>query len=145
VLATGSSEDGDHTVVFSETEMSEYLSKCSPSYVAGASKERFLLQKELYQKVFDNESTAVDIQLAPGGGSTVITVAATNILPEQLVLALANYLRCMGLEIRVLTLDCIEAPREIPEHSTGYVVMGQISVTVTFCLLACRGHVYIVL
>lgn len=149
------------TVVFSETEMSDYLSKCSPEYLHGINTGRFLVQKDLYQQVLNNEITAVDIRPGPGCGSgealfdgtgaqmellgnsytaenvpltnatgtTVITVASTNTLPERMVLALAHYLRTQGLEIDRLTLDCIEAPRDIPDHTTGYVLMSQVVVT----------------
>lgn len=98
---------------FSQASIQQYLDRVAPHYVANSNPRRFLVQKEMYDKVRFNDGTVVKIDPYVGSGSgsmSWITVAAANVLPEVLLRLQSAIISARGLDITRAHLDFVEAP-----------------------------------
>lgn len=116
-------------------ELSDYLAKCSPSYVARSTPRRFLLQKELYDIVRGTDASAVRIEDyhgssgPPTGSAAWVTIATGNMIPEVLLKITTGVLTARKMDIWRAHMDTVYDPAltipkdgAIPE-SKGYVTM----------------------
>ena len=83
--------------------MKAYVARCSPSYVRLSDPRRFLMQQDLFFKVWDSESAAVHLEPAvtPGSHDAWITIAASNVLPEVLLRLSTNIIMGHGVNVQV--------------------------------------------
>lgn len=70
----------------SRASILDYIHRCSPAFVRLSDPRRFLIQRELFEKVRGSEGVALHMELAEKGShETWITIAASNVLPEVLL------------------------------------------------------------
>lgn len=96
----------------SQTAIAEYLKRVSPNYAANSNARRFLIQRELFEKVRGTDNSAVHIEPAKHNGnatnSSWVTIAAANVLSEVLLRLCSGVITARGLDISRAHLDIID-------------------------------------
>lgn len=119
--------------LFEGAALDEYLAKCTPEYVANSNPRRFLIQRELYEKVKGSDASAVHIEKyrsydSPVGGTAAwITVAAANTDTDTLVKATSTLLLSKGLDIWRVHLDRVHDPLNDYEDAAGKAAKGYVT------------------
>jgi len=110
--------------LFSETSLNEYASRCTPGYVKNSDPRRFLIQRDMYEKVRNSESTAIHIEAAgQTAGAHWISIAAANTQPEVLLRLSSNILASRKLTVGRSHLDVVRDPENSTEEIAGSVTM----------------------
>lgn len=117
----------DHTApvyndLFSESSLSEYLNRVTPSYVENTQPRAFMAQRNLFEKVRGTDGTAVSMYPAENDG-TWIAIAAANVLPEVLLRILSSITSARGLDITRAHLDSIACPETSTADMPSNVTM----------------------
>jgi glutamate dehydrogenase len=98
--------------LFDQDALDKYMEMCSADYVAISDPRRFCLQREMYDRVSGTE--AVDILVDDdkdwGEGSKMVTIAATNMLPERFMQAIAVHLDAFQINIKRAHVDVVLEP-----------------------------------
>lgn len=125
--------------LFERDALSQYISHCSPGYINTTSPRRFMIQRELYEKVRGTEGSAVHFENYQGTGGPAnagwVSIAAGNVLPDVLLRTTARMLKAHGIDIWRVHLDQVHDPLlTIPKDGdvpaqTGYVSLLRILVT----------------
>lgn len=109
--------------LFSAASMGDYVGRVSPVYARTSDPRRFLIQRELFEKVRGTESSSVHVESV--GENSWVTIAASNVLPEVLLRLSSNIISARGLDILRAHLDTVQDPANaIPEiPNSGSVTM----------------------
>jgi len=112
-----------HSDLFSAESMRDYMSRVSPIYARTSDPRRFLIQRELFEKVRGTESSAVHVESV--GDNSWITIAASNVLPEVLLRLSSGIISARGIDIQRAHLDTVQDPANaVPEiPNSGSVTM----------------------
>jgi hypothetical protein len=123
----------EYCQLFTEDSLNEYFSKITPSYVANGDPRRFLIQRQMYEKVKNNDGAVVNIEpyyaSANPQSQSWITIAAANVLPEVLLRLTSAILAARGLDIGRAHLDSVSAPETSSAELPGQVTMLRLLVT----------------
>ena len=104
----------DHSM-FSYENILSYISRCTSSYVKLSNPRRFLIQRQLYEKVNNTDSVEVHIEPYTGLGgppstsAAWITIAAGNVVPEILLRVTSLVLSRHEVDIYRAHLDIIKS------------------------------------
>lgn len=124
---------GDKTVpkyseLFSDANLDEYIKNISPSYASKSIPRRFLIQREMYERVRGSEGAEVHIE-AFEPTSSWVTIAAANVLPEVLLRLCSSMIAARGLDVSRAHLDSVLDPsNNLPDH-VGNVTMLRLLVS----------------
>ena len=102
----------------------DFIRRCSPAFVRLSDPRRFLIQRELFEKVRWSEGVALHMEPAEKGShETWITLAASNVLPEVL-LRLCTYV-LVGHQVNVQRahLDSVNNPEYHSGDIPAFVTM----------------------
>ena len=116
-----------YSELFNEKNMAEYLEKITPSYARQSNARRFLIQREMYEKVRGSEGALVHIE--PFEASTWITIAAANVLPEVLLRLCSAIISARGLDVARAHLDSVADPTNNTPDTAGNVTMLRLLVS----------------
>lgn len=118
-----------YSELFSEKSMTDYLTKVSPSYAHNSTPRRFLIQRELYEKVRGTESAVVQVeQSKEDGAASWISIAAANTLPEVLLRLSSSMLASRHIDITRCHLDVVRDPENATDTIPGFVSMLRLRV-----------------
>lgn len=126
---------GDESVpkyseLFSDASMEEYLTKMTPSYASKSIPRRFMIQREMYERVRGSEGAEVHIE-AFEPNSSWVSIAAANVLPEVLLRLSSAMIAARGLDVSRAHLDSVLDPaNNLPDH-VGNVTMLRLLVSST--------------
>lgn len=112
--------------LFGDSALDEFLARCPANYVENTDPRRFMVQRAMYEKVRNNDGTAVLIEPYTGSSApstaSWITLTASNVLPEVLLKIVAGILSGRSLDITRSYMYEIDSPEtsipEIPGHVT---------------------------
>jgi len=117
-----------YSELFNEANMEAYLKNITPSYAAKSIPRRFLIQREMYEKVKGSEGVLVHIEPFEANSSWV-SVAAANVLPEVLLRLCSAMTSARGLNVSNAHLDSVLDPtNNLPDH-IGNVTMLRLLVS----------------
>ena len=92
----------------SRSSILDYIRRCSPAFVRLSDPRRFLIQRELFERVRWSEGVALHMELAEKGShETWITLAASNVLPEVLLRLCTGVLVGHQVNIQRAHLDSV--------------------------------------
>lgn len=113
-----------------EKELKDYWPRLTPLYVQTVEPHKFLVQKELFDKVRGTESSTVHVELYDGveaasSQSHWVTIASANVLPEVLLRLSSSMISSYGGNIVRAHLDTVQdKDNATPDVSaSGYVTM----------------------
>jgi glutamate dehydrogenase len=112
----------------SDEAMKEYYGLCDGNYVRNSSPRRFLIQREMFEKVKGTDTTEIHMEKsklvdsAGDGEGMWLSMASANILPSRLLRLSSRILALQGLSILRAHLDTVEDPKGF-EDSYGTVTM----------------------
>ena len=119
--------------LFGDAAMDDYLTRITPSYASTFTHpRRFLVQRELFEKVRYNDGAEVRIEPYSGSDNAAgklkdmawITVAASNVLPEVLFALTSGILKSRNFDIERSHLDKVSShPENSTEEMPGSVTM----------------------
>lgn len=116
--------------IFSDAALDAYLVKTTPSYATNSDPRRFLIQREMYEKVRGTDGSVVQMEALPGETAlTWITIAAANVLPEVLLRLSSNIIAAKGLDINRAHLDSVNDPENSTKELAGQVTMLRLLVS----------------
>eukprot|EP01038_Epipyxis_sp_PR26KG_P010640 gene10640-14290_t len=122
--------------LFDEANLKSYFERISPSYARSSTPRRFLVHRELYEKVYTNDGTAVHIELHPDSvtglldkSTAWVTIAAANVLPEVLLRLCSAIITARKLNISKASLDSIASPENSTPEIAGQVTMLRLLVS----------------
>jgi glutamate dehydrogenase len=135
-----------YSAIFDPENLGSFVRRCSPEYIQNSSPRRFMIQRELYEKVRGSDNSAVHFENYMGAesmwymgegspSSAWITIAAGNVLPEVLLQSASRMLSSRGIDITRLHLDqIVDEDNEIPADgdkplSPGFVTMVRLLVS----------------
>lgn len=121
-----------YSELFSDASMEDYIKRLTPQYVDHSNPRRFMIHRELFEKVRDNDGTVVKLEPYHGSGSgslTWITVAAANVLPEVLLRLQSAIISARGLDINRAHLDSIDCPEISIANIPGQVTLLRLLVS----------------
>lgn len=112
-----------YSELYSNASMDEYLKKITPSYAENSDPRRFLIQKQLYEKVKGTEGSAVHVERGPTENLNWITIAASNVLPEVLLRLSSSIISSKSLDIVRAHLDEVADPSNSTAEIPGQITM----------------------
>jgi glutamate dehydrogenase len=130
---TATAEDGAHILAKVESPeereaLTQYFSCCHPAYVKYTTPERFLVHRNLYEKVQGMDK--IEVRFDKGSEDKVwITLAANNALAEPLLSKITKLLCVRGVNIEQLFMDKIADPSNCIGDQPGAVCMVRIQST----------------
>lgn len=88
--------------IFGKEAMDAYLKKCSLSYAQKSNPRRFMIQKEMYEKLRGTDGSAVHIEphFNVDESNAWISIAAANVLPEVLLRLCSGIITARGFDIK---------------------------------------------
>jgi hypothetical protein len=111
-----------YSELFNDANMSDYISKITPSYASKSNPRRFLIQREMYEKVRSTEG--VDVHIEPfEANSSWVTIAAANVLPEVMLRLCSGVVSAKGLDVGRAHLDSVMDPTNNTPDTAGNVTM----------------------
>ncbi|RLN91750.1 hypothetical protein BBJ28_00018869, partial [Nothophytophthora sp. Chile5] len=123
--------------VFEPAAVDEFLNHCNTMYVQFSNPRRLAWQMQLFRNVQGTEGVAVDVEhgwekrseenkLASGGGvpQSMLTIAASNVIPKGFMQKAAMYLGLCQLNVVRAHLDVVKDPN----NHGGHVAMIRILV-----------------
>ncbi len=114
----------NNSALFTEAALSEYATRITPAYAKSSDVRRFLIQREMYEKVRNSESAVVHIEQAEGNnGSAWISVAAANTQPDVLLRLSSNILASRHMSVGRAHLDVVRDPENSTDEIPGSVTM----------------------
>lgn len=105
-----------YSEIFSEKSLEEYLKNCSAGYGSKTSPRRFMIQREMFEKVRGTEGSEVHLEPFETN-STWVSIAAANVLPEVLLRLSSAILSARDLDVSQAHLD------SVVDSSNGNVTM----------------------
>lgn len=111
-----------YSELFSEASLEDYLKRVNTHYVVHSDPRRFLIHRELYEKVRNSDAAAVKIEPHKNEGSWV-TIAAANVLPEVILRLCSGVITARGLDISRAHLDVVNNPETSSAGIDGNVVL----------------------
>lgn len=105
-----------YSEIFSEKSLEEYLKNCSAGYGSKTSPRRFMIQREMFEKVRGTEGSEVHVEPFETG-STWVSIAAANVLPEVLLRLSSAIIAARDLDVSQAHLD------SVVDGSNGSVTM----------------------
>lgn len=125
-----------YSEMFTEKAMEEYINNISRSYAQHSHPRRFMVQRELYEMVKDNDSTAVHVEphlkeptTSEGYAQAMISIASANVLPEVLLRLCSGIVSAKHIDIQRAHLDIVKAPESSTPEMEGNVTMLRLLVT----------------
>jgi len=120
--------------LFEQAALDEYMAMCSADYVAISDPRRFCLQREMYDRVSGTEAVdvVVDDDTDWGEGSKMVTIAATNMLPERFMQAIAVHLDAFKINIKRAHVDVVLQPGA---HASDHINYDEHREFVVMCRL----------
>mmetsp|Transcript_19339 Transcript_19339/g.32807 ORF Transcript_19339/g.32807 Transcript_19339/m.32807 type:complete len:724 (+) Transcript_19339:132-2303(+) len=119
--------------LYGEAAMTDYLKRITTNYARQSNPRRFLIQKELYEKVRGTERTAVHIEPYKGNedenSRCWVTIAAANVLPEVLLRLGSALVSDRGLDIGRSHMDSIRDVEGDTQDSSAAVTVLRLLVT----------------
>ena len=109
-------------VLYSQQSMKDYFELCQQGYAKNSSPRRFLIQREMFERVKGTDSTVVHYEVCEADGRKWISIASANIYPRRLLRLCANILRIKGLNCTRAHMDTVRDPQGF-EDSYGTVSM----------------------
>jgi glutamate dehydrogenase len=128
-------ESGAH---FEPEAVDAFLNKCNTMYVQYSNPRRLAKQMELFQRVHGTEGVVVDVEhkwetrseenkyAASGVPQTMLTIAASNVIPKSFMQKAATYLGLCNLNVVRAHLDVVKDPAS--NNGDGHVAMIRILV-----------------
>lgn len=118
--------------LFSEAALTTFIPKVTPNYIKDVTPQRFMFHRELYEKVHNNDGTAIkiDIPQSEGPGNLAwITIAAANVLPEVLLRLTSNIVTSRNLDISRAHLDSLVSTENSTPEIPGNVTLLRLLVS----------------
>ena len=114
-----------YSETFSEANMDAYLKNLPASYASKSTPRRFLIQKEMYDRVKGAEVHIEEFEPT----SSWVTIAAANVLPDVLLRLSSSMIAARGLDVSRAHLDSIlDETNNLPDH-VGNVTMLRLLVS----------------
>lgn len=123
--------------IMSDESLRQYASHIRPQYALNSSPRRFLIQRDMYERLKGNDGCEVHIEPhAPvsighsvGENSFWITIGASNVLPEVLLRTSSSILASQKIDVFRCHLDSVSSPGNSTPEFPGYVTMLRLLVT----------------
>ncbi|OWZ19667.1 NAD-specific glutamate dehydrogenase [Phytophthora megakarya] len=120
---------------FEPAAVDSFLNQCNTMYVQYSNPRRLAWQMELFARVRGTEGVAVDVEhnwedrsdenkLGGGIPQTMLTIAASNVIPKSFMQKAATYLGLCSLNVVRAHLDVVKDP----QNRRGHVAMIRILV-----------------
>jgi len=137
----------ERSPMFENEALEEYFNLCSADYISISDPRRFCLQREMYEAVNGTEEVSIttDENDAWGSGSHMVTVAATNMLPQRLLEGMTEHLEAFGINIKRAHVDVLMEPDGGPlayDVPRKFVVMTRLLLNPTKALPSWDGEQY---
>lgn len=105
-----------YSEIFSEKSLEEYLGNCSAGYGSQTSPRRFMIQREMFERIRGSEGSEVHLEPFEKD-STWVSIAAANVLPEVLLRLSSAIISARDLDVSQAHLDSVQ------DGSNGSVTM----------------------
>lgn len=117
-----------YSELFSDASLDAYIKNITPNYASKSIARRFLIQREMYERVRGSEGAEVHMEPFEANSSWV-TIAAANVLPEVLLRLCSSMIAARGLDVSRAHLDSVlDASNNLPDH-VGNVTMLRLLVS----------------
>lgn len=129
---TGDAGVPSYSELFSEESLGAYLKNCSKSYSTNSGARRFLIQREMYEKIRNTDNTVVHVEPVRMGVTSHgtrnekmvwISIAAANVLPEVIFRLSSGMLHARKIDIHRAHLDSVHDPENSTAELAGNVTM----------------------
>lgn len=116
--------------LFNDKALDEYFAKSTQSYLIHSDPRRFLIQREMYEKVRGTDGAVVQMESVQGAANlTWVTIAAANVLPEVLLRLSSAIIGARNLDINRAHLDSLDDPENSTPELHGHVTMLRLLVS----------------
>jgi len=95
--------------MFTPENLAKYFKLCSADYIAISDPRRFCEQRDMYEKVRGTDEVIITTDEGNewGDDAMMVTVAATNMLPEHILVGMTQQLASFGISIKRAHVDVL--------------------------------------